>query len=145
MAEMAQQESLSLAAINHMCGPDCVNVEASVANDVQTGLETAGAAGVPTRQLAGPGLEAVHRSLAADDSSPRDCHRFAEKNGPIEIQSTSIVFVFAGEGAHSADTDISNLKTSPAWSQIDAALRIEIHKPGLEHFLCAGTHCSSFL
>ena len=120
-------------------------LEASVVNDFQTGLETAGAAGVPTRQLAGPGLEAEHRSLAADDSSPRGCHRFAEKNGPIEIQSTSIVFVFAGEGAHSADTDISNLKTSPAWSQIDTALRIEIHKPGLEHFLCAGIHCSSFL
>jgi hypothetical protein len=48
--------------------------------------------------------------------------------------------MFAGEGAHSTDTDISMLKTSPAWDQIDTALRAELHQPSLEHFLRTGMY-----
>ena len=55
-------------------------------------------------------------------------------------QLTSIVFMFAGEGAHSTDTDISMLKTSPAWAQIDTALLTELHQPSLEHFLRTGMY-----
>ena len=33
------------------------------------------------------------------------------------------IFLFTGEGAHSADTDLSSLQLSPSWSDVAAAVR----------------------
>ena len=49
------------------------------------------------------------------------------------------VFLFAGEGVHSADTDISALKVSPAWPEVEAALHA-LNGAKLEAFLLEGTH-----
>jgi hypothetical protein len=67
----------------------------------------------------------------------------SENSSSSSAQPTSIVFMFAGEGAHSTDTDIATLKTSPAWPQIDAALRAELQQPTREHCLRAGARCLS--
>lgn len=53
------------------------------------------------------------------------------------------VFLFAGEGVHSVDTDISSLKASPAWAEVEAALE-SVNGASLEPFLLEGEshrHC----
>jgi hypothetical protein len=83
-------------------------------------------------------------AISRDTSSPpipEQDFSFSERSETLcSSQPTSIVFMFAGEGAHSADMDISMLKTSPAWDQIDTALRAELHQPSLEHFLRTGMY-----
>eukprot|EP00439_Symbiodinium_sp_Y106_P004600 s11657_g1.t1 len=48
--------------------------------------------------------------------------------------SEACVFVFSGEGAHGADTDISMLKFSPSWPAVQEALR-HVGQVDLEVFL----------
>lgn len=47
------------------------------------------------------------------------------------------VFLFAGEGVHSADMDIASLKSSPAWDEVEAALEV-VNGASLETFLLEG-------
>ena len=58
------------------------------------------------------------------------------KDAPHPENAT--VFLFAGEGVHSTDTDISALKISPAWSEVEAALQV-VTGAKLETFLLEGT------
>ena len=44
------------------------------------------------------------------------------RSGDAQATITNI-FLFAGEGAHSADTDLAHLKGSPLWSDVEVALR----------------------
>lgn len=49
--------------------------------------------------------------------------------------SEACVFVFSGEGAHGADTDLSMLKFSPSWRAVQEALRDVKGRSDLEVFL----------
>ena len=51
------------------------------------------------------------------------------------------IFLFGGEGAHSADPDLSVLKQSPSWTAVDTALHGQ-YGVGVEDFLAenAGKH-----
>ena len=54
-----------------------------------------------------------------------------------------VIFLFAGEGAHSTNIDLSVLKTSPTWPQADAALQ-KLLGTGADAFLNAnsGNHAA---
>ena len=54
-----------------------------------------------------------------------------------------VIFLFAGEGAHSTNIDLSVLKTSPTWPQADAALQ-KLLGTGADAFLSAnsGNHAA---
>ena len=55
------------------------------------------------------------------------------------------IFLFAGEGAHSAGLDLTVLKTSPSWPTVDGALR-EQHGLSADEFLGAhlGNHAPPY-
>ena len=54
-------------------------------------------------------------------------------------------FLFSGEGAHSANLDLTVLKTSPAWETVDQTL-LDQHGQSVEAFLSAhlGVHAPPF-
>eukprot|EP00966_Prymnesium_polylepis_P112620 2605191-Prymnesium_polylepis.2 len=46
----------------------------------------------------------------------------------------SLLFLFTGEGAHACDSDISSLKSSPSWADVDAAID-SLYQTSTEAFL----------
>lgn len=61
----------------------------------------------------------------------------AQLRQPAPADVESRVFVFCGEGAHSADTDLDMLKFSPSWPAVQQALR-DVGHADPEVFLQAG-------
>ncbi len=53
----------------------------------------------------------------------RDAHSMSSLGPPALAGDSSCgIFLFAGEGAHSADTDVAHLKECPSWAAAEAAL-----------------------
>ena len=55
-----------------------------------------------------------------------------------EQPARPVVFLFAGEGVHSSDTDISDLKGGVSWAEIEDAVQAELGETSLEALLLRG-------
>jgi len=75
--------------------------------------------------------------LVAQTRSDVECISLVKRNQPktesifstmAPMKDHSTVFVFCGEGAHSSSTDLSILKTSPAWAEVADAVRQTINR-----------------
>ena len=61
--------------------------------------------------------------------------------GTDALPSTSAIFVFAGEGAHSETTDWRELRLAPAWADVDEAIKSLSIADGLEPLLLQHLGC----
>ena len=114
-------DSLGLAELviqlEEIYSEGCVSVDDILANPVVSQIAAKlGGGDSDKKPAASPVVKAEAMSAPTFDGTPR------------------AIFLFAGEGAHSAGVDLAVLKTSPAWATVDAAM-LEQHGTSTEEFL----------